>query len=186
MTESEERFLVVRLTALGDILHTVPAVAALRAAQRTARIDWVVERKWAPVLEGSPAISEVIPFDRGSAFGAVACAQRLRRKHYTCAIDFQGLYKSSVLAVLSGAPRRIGFESGWTREEGAGLLYTDRVRPTGRHVAELNYSLAEKVGASRPPMPAYPLRVPAGGAASARAKLAEQGIEKYIVIGPGG
>ena len=64
MIESGERFLVVRLTALGDILHTVPAVAALRAAHRTARIDWVVERKWAPVLEGSPAINEVIPFDR--------------------------------------------------------------------------------------------------------------------------
>ena len=186
MTESEERFLVVRLTALGDILHTVPAVAALRAAQRTARIDWVVERKWAPVLEGSPAISEVIPFDRGSAFGAVACARRLRQKHYTCAIDFQGLYKSSVLAMLSGAPRRIGFEGGWAREEGAALLYTERVTPAGRHVAELNYSLAERAGALRPLKPEYPLRIPAGGVASVRARLAERGIGDYIVVGPGG
>jgi heptosyltransferase-1 len=186
MTESEERFLVVRLTALGDILHTVPAVAALRAAQRTARIDWVVERKWAPVLEGSPAISEVIPFDRGSAFGAVACARRLRRKHYTCAIDFQGLYKSSVLAMLSGAPRRIGFEGAWAREEGAALLYTERVTPAGRHVAELNYSLAERAGALRPLKPEYPLRIPAGGVASVRARLAERGIQDYIVVGPGG
>ena len=56
MTKNEERFLVVRLTALGDILHTVPAVAALRIAHPMARIDWVVERKWAPVLEGSPAV----------------------------------------------------------------------------------------------------------------------------------
>src|ERR1019366_7092842 len=186
MTESEERFLVVRLTALGDILHTVPAVAALRAAQRTARIDWVVERKWAPVLEGSPAISEVIPFDRGSAWGAVACARRLRRRHYTCAIDFQGLYKSSVLAMLSGAPRRIGFEGGWAREEGAALLYTERVTPVGRHVAELNYSLAERAGALRPLKPEYPLRIPAGGLASVRARLAERGIGDYIVVGPGG
>jgi len=186
MAESEERFLVVRLTALGDILHTVPAVAALRAARRTARIDWVVERKWAPVLEGSAAISEVIPFDRGSAFGAVACARRLRRKHYTCAIDFQGLYKSSVLAMLSGAPRRIGFEGGWAREEGAALLYTERVTPAGRHVAELNYSLAERAGALRPLEPAYLLRIPAGGMASVRARLAERGIGDYIVVGPGG
>jgi lipopolysaccharide heptosyltransferase I len=186
MTESEERFLVVRLTALGDILHTVPAVAALRAAQRTARIDWVVERKWAPVLEGSPAISEVIPFDRGSVWGAVACARRLRRKRYTCAIDFQGLYKSSVLAMLSDAPRRIGFEGGWAREEGAALLYTERVTPAGRHVAELNYSLAERAGALRPLKPEYPLCIPARGVASVRARLAERGIEDYIVVGPGG
>ncbi len=111
------------------------------------RIDWVVERKWAPVLEGSPAINEVIPFDRRSALGAFDCVRRLRQNKYTCAIDFQGLYKSSVLALLSGAPRRIGFDRGWAREGGAALLYTERVTPTGRHVAELNYSLAEKAGA---------------------------------------
>src|SRR5512142_757907 len=84
MNKREERFLVVRLTALGDILHTVPAVAALRAAHAGATIDWVVERKWAPVLEGSPAINEVIPFDRRSAWGALECVHRLRENRYTC------------------------------------------------------------------------------------------------------
>src|SRR5665213_1927630 len=170
MNKIEERFLVVRLTALGDILHTVPAVAALRAAYPRAKIDWVVERKWAPVLEGSPAIHEVIPFDRHSIWGAVECVQRLRGNLYTCAIDFQGLYKSSLLAALSLAPRRIGFDRAWAREAGAAMFYTDRVHPTGRHVAELNYSLAEQAGASRPPSPEYPLRVPAGGAADTRAR----------------
>src|SRR6202011_3593592 len=186
MIEGGERFLVVRLTALGDILHTLPAVAALRAAHRNAQIDWVVERKWAPVLEGSPALDEVIPFDRASVFGAITCVQRLRQKNYTCAIDFQGLYKSSILAMLSAAPRRIGFERDWAREEGAALLYTERVAPMGRHVAELNYSLAEKAGASRPASPEYPLRVPAGGVASVRARLADRGTRDYIVVGPGG
>jgi heptosyltransferase-1 len=186
MIEGGERYLIVRLTALGDILHTLPAVAALRAAHRNARIDWVVERKWAPVLEGSLAISEVIPFDRASILGGLACVRRLRQKNYTCAIDFQGLYKSSVLAMLSTAPRRIGFERAWAREPGAALLYTERVVPKGRHVTELNYSLAEKAGAARPVRPEYPLRVPAGGAASVRARLAEKGIGDYIVVGPGG
>ena len=186
MIEGGESFLVVRLTALGDILHTLPAVAALRAAHKNARIDWVVERKWMPVLEGSPVISEVIPFNRASGFDALKSALRLRQKNYTCAIDFQGLYKSSVLAMLSSAPRRIGFERGWVREDGAALLYTERVIPTGRHVAELNYSLAKKAGASRPAKPEYPLRVPAGGSASVRARLADHGIKDYIVVGPGG
>ena len=121
MIEGGESFLVVRLTALGDILHTLPAVAALRAAHKNARIDWVVERKWMPVLEGSPVISEVIPFNRDSGFDALKSALRLRQKNYTCAIDFQGLYKSSVLAMLSSAPRRIGFERGWVREDGAAM-----------------------------------------------------------------
>jgi heptosyltransferase-1 len=187
MNNREERFLVVRLTALGDILHTVPAVAALRAAHPNAKIDWVVERKWAPVLEGSPAINEVIPFGRRSVLGAIECVQRLRENHYTCAIDFQGLYKSSILARLSGAERRIGFDRAWAREEGAAMFYTERMIPAGRHVAELNYSLAEQAGASRPATPEYPLRVPAGGAASIRARLHDLGIGgEYIVVGPGG
>ena len=186
MSEDADRYLVVRLTALGDILHTLPAVAALRAAHPNARIDWVVEKKWAPVLEGSPALNEVIPFDRRSFYTTSACVKRLRRNRYTCAIDFQGLYKSSVLALLSGARRRIGFQQGWARERGAALLYSERVTPAGRHVAELNYSLAEAAGASRPATPAYPLRVPAGGAASIRARLLERGIGEYIVIGPAG
>jgi heptosyltransferase-1 len=187
MNNSEDRFLVVRLTALGDILHTLPAVAALRAAHKNAKIDWVVERKWAPVLEGSPAINEVISFDRRSAWGALECAERLRENRYTCAIDFQGLYKSSILASLSGAPRRIGFDRTWAREAGAAMFYTEKVIPVGRHVAELNYSLAQQAGASRPQSPEYPLRVPAGGAASVRARLHDLGITgDYVVVGPGG
>jgi heptosyltransferase-1 len=187
MNNRNERFLVVRLTALGDILHTVPAVAALRAANPEAKIDWVVERKWAPVLEGSPAINDAIPFDRRSLWGANECVERLRENRYTCAIDFQGLYKSSILAALSGAPRRIGFDRAWAREGGASIFYTERAVPAGRHVAELNYSLAERAGASRPRSPEYPLRVPAGGAASVRARLHELGIGgEYIVVGPGG
>jgi ADP-heptose:LPS heptosyltransferase len=67
------------------------------------------------------------------------------------------------------------------------MFYTERVIPTGRHVAELNYSLAEQAGASRPATPEYPLRVPAGGAASIRARLHDLGISgEYIVVGPGG
>jgi heptosyltransferase I len=187
MNKNEDRFLVVRLTALGDILHTLPAVAALRAVRRDAKIDWVADRKWAPVLEGSPAINEVIPFDRRSAWGALECVERLRENRYSCAIDFQGLYKSSLLAALSGAPRRIGFERAWAREAGAAMFYTERVIPVGRHVAELNYSLAQQAGASRPQTPEYPLRVPAGGVASVRARLLDLGITgDYVVVGPGG
>ena len=187
MPNPPERFLVVRLTALGDILHTVPAVAALRAAHLRAKIDWVVDRKWAPVLEGSPAINEVIAFDGRSIWSAWECVQRLRQDHYTCAIDFQGLYKSSLLAAFSGANRRIGFDRAWAREEGSALFYTEAVVPVGRHVAELNYSLAERAGALRPEKPEYPLRVPAGGAASIRARLKDLGISgDYIAVAPGG
>jgi len=113
--------------------------------------------------------------------------QRLRESCYTCAIDFQGLYKSSILAAVSGAPSRIGFDRDWAREGAAAMFYTERVTPAGRHVTELNYSLAEQAGASRPQTPEYPLRVPAGGAASIRARLHDLGIGgEYMVVAPGG
>ena len=183
--EGGESFLVVRLTALGDILHTLPAVAALRAAHPAARIDWVVERRWMAVLESSAAITQVIPLDRGSAWEVTACVRHLRARRYDCAIDFQGLYKSSVLAMLSGAWRRIGFDRAWAREPGAALLYTKRITPTGRHVAELNYSLAQAAGAARPAEPSYPLSVPGRVAASLRERLTRMGIGDYVVAGPG-
>ena len=188
MSDREDRYLVVRLTALGDVLHTVPAVAALRAAHPGAKIDWVVDPKWAPVLEGSPAIHEVISFDRRSVWSVIECVERLRGNRYTCSVDFQGLYKSSLLAALAGAPRRIGFDRSWAREANAAMFYTDRVVPIGRHVAELNYSLAEHAGATRPARPEYPLRIPAGGAASVRSRLHDLGVDvgDYAVVGPGG
>jgi len=186
MTEPPKRILVVRLSSLGDILHTLPAVAALRAALPAANIDWLVDRKWAPVLEGSSAVNRLITIDRGSLPDMIACVRRVRAEKYDCAIDFQGLYKSAVITLFSGIGRRIGFDRAWAREGGSTIFYTDHVIPEGRHVSEHNYSLVERVGAVRPPVPAYPLRVPAGGAASIRARLAESGITDYFVVAPAG
>ncbi len=139
MNKSDERFLVVRLTALGDILHTVPAVAALRAAHAGARIDWVVDRKWAPVLEGSPAIDDVIPFDRRSLLGVIECIQRLQENRYTCAIDFQGRYKSAdPRRAFPGAPRPIlDSDRAWKRANLCAAMIVYRSarhpdRPTAR------------------------------------------------------
>jgi len=186
MAERAEKYLVVRLTSLGDVLHTLPAVAALRAGKRAAQIDWVVERRWAPVLEGSPALDHVIAFDRRDPARIFSCVKRLREMNYSCAVDFQGLFKSSLLALLSGAPRRIGFERGWAREGSAAIWYTERVVPSGQHVTEMNYALAERAGGVVPIIPQYPLRIPAGGVASVRARLQNQNVTEYIAIGPGG
>lgn len=186
MAERTEKYLVVRLTSLGDVLHTLPAVAALRAGHRGAQIDWIVERRWAPVLEGSPALDHVIAFDRRDPARILSSVKRLREANYSCAVDFQGLYKSSLLALLSSAPRRIGFERGWAREGGAAIWYTERVAASGRHVTEMNYALAKRAGGVVPAIPQYPLRIPAGGVASVRARLQERDVADYIVIGPGG
>src|SRR5258708_6340471 len=137
MTQTAERFLVVRLSSLGDLVHTIPAVAALRASFPDARIDWLVDRRWWPLIHLVDGLDDVIPLDR-SISGQLGCVRTLRGERYTCAVDFQGLYRSALLTGLSGARRRIGRAREAAREAGAAWFYTDRVVPAGRHVAEMN------------------------------------------------
>jgi lipopolysaccharide heptosyltransferase I len=181
----DQSFLVVRLGSLGDLMHTLPAVAALRCSFPRARLDWVVEEKWCPLVELVTIVDGVIPWRR-SVRGWWTGLQGLRRRHYDCAVDFQGLYKSALLARFSGAPRRIGFHSGYAREPGAARFYNQTVSPTGRHVAEMNMSLAVAAGAKPPGVTQCPLRLPAEEVPTLRAILARAGISDFIVVSPGG
>jgi heptosyltransferase-1 len=182
---ADERFLIVRVGSLGDIVHTLPAVAALRDSFPQARIEWVVERQWRALLEGNPDLSEVIALDRRSWSGALACLRRLRVGRYTCALDFQGLYKSALLAFFSGAPERIGFDRRHARERAAPFLYTRQVMPAGTHVIEHNLSLAEAAGAGRTAI-RFPLPVSADADAFLDRELAARGLRDFFVLSPGG
>lgn len=186
MNSAQQRFLVVRLSSLGDLVHTIPAVAALRAAFPDAQIDWVVDRRWAPLIELATCIDQTIPLDR-SPRAVLAMIARLRRTRYTCALDLQGRYRSAVLAWLSGAPRRIGRAASATREPGAALFYTERVIPTGRHIVDMTVDLAIRAGAAPSTVPQFPLRIPSQAARRVRDKLAHEGIAgAYVVLSPGG
>ena len=185
MADSGERdFLMIRLGSLGDLVHTIPAAAALRRAFPRAKIDWVVEEKWAPLIEMVTCIDVVVPLRR-SFSGQMACVRLLRRSRYRCAIDFQGLYKSALLGWLGGAPRRIGRERQAAREPGAAWSYTETVRPMGRHVAEMNVSVAQNAGAAAGGVE-FPLRVPAPACEALAEKLSREGIADYVVLSPGG
>ncbi len=181
----DERFLIVRLGSLGDIVHTLPAIAALRDSFPGARIDWLVERKWAALLDGNPDLNETVTFDRGSWGVLRNCVRRLRAMRYTCAIDFQGLYKSAILTALSGAPRRVGFNRHAAREGVAAALYTQRAAcPTG-HVVVQNLALAEAVGA-RKTVCRFPVQVPPEAEAEVSRWLASSGLGEFFVLSPGG
>jgi lipopolysaccharide heptosyltransferase I len=186
MTDTSQRFLVVRLSSLGDLVHTIPAVAALRASFSSATIDWVVDQRWSPLVEMVTVINETIPLGR-SLPDVLSCIRRLRRARYTCALDLQGRYRSAVLSRLSGAPRRIGRDRQATREPGATIFYTDRVIPTGRHIVDMTVDLAMRAGAQPQPEPRFPLRVPENELRAVRETLSGEGISgEYVVISPGG
>lgn len=142
--------LIVRLGALGDIVHAVPAAAALRAAFPDARIDWLVEARHRAFVDLVTAIDRVITLDRPSPSGWLDAARRLRQSRYDVAIDLQGLLKSAVLARASGAARVIGFSIWHLREKTARPFYSatgddSRSAPEG-HVIRKNLRLLRTVG----------------------------------------
>src|SRR6204780_3758678 len=186
MTDTSQRFLVVRLSSLGDLVHTIPAVAALRASFPSATIDWVVDQRWSPLVEMVTVINATIPLGR-SLPDVFSCIRRLRRARYTCALDLQGRYRSAVLSRLSGAPRRIGRDRQATREPGATIFYTDRVIPPDRTIVDMTVDLAVRAGAQPQTQPRFPLRVPEEELRAVRETLLRQGISgEYVVVSPGG
>jgi heptosyltransferase-1 len=181
----DARFLLVRLGSLGDVIHALPAAAALRDAFPQARIDWLIEPKWRRLLEGNPDLTEIISLEKKSAAGLIATVRKVRAAHYTCAIDFQGLYKSALPAFACGAPRRIGFPSTYAREGFASMFYTDRVNPRGAHKVDHNLALAQAAGA-RPEPPRFPLTLRSEDEKQVTQELARHNIADFYVLNPGG
>lgn len=182
---AEERFLILRMGALGDIVHTLPAISALRESYPQAQIDWLVDRKWSPLLEGNPDVSATIPMDRTNWRAVISGVRILRAAQYTCVIDFQSLYRTAILGRLSGAPRRVGFAASYARERGAALFYTRKINPVRRHKVENNLELVESLrahaGAIR-----FPLTISTEAEKQVDRVLNAHSIRDYFVLSPGG
>jgi len=177
--------LVVRLGSLGDIIHAIPAAAALRRAYPQAAIDWLVDVRHQELLELVPIVNRRIPINTSSAASVVGVVRELRRARYDAALDLQGLLKSAVLARLSGATRVFGFPPELLRERGARLFYTETAGEVAPHVIHKNLSMLKAVGIRMPDVE-FPLedRNP-GIAADARSRLGLAAGERFAIINPG-
>jgi len=139
-------FLIVRLGALGDVVHAVPAVAALRVAFPSARIDWLVEAKHRAIVDLVTVVDRAVILERSNAAGWVAAVRTMKQVAYDVAIDLQGLMKSAVLARASGARRVVGFSIWHLREKTARPFYSDVHEAEGGHVIAKNLRLLRAIG----------------------------------------
>lgn len=189
------RILIVRMGSLGDIVHTLPAVATLKRAFPGAEIDWVVERHWSPLLARNPHLSQVHTVetqawrrrlaDSGTWRSVLGSIAKLRARHYDCALDFQGLIKSATIARLSGATKVAGFGRRELREPLCSFLYTAQVGPPANgvpaHVVHRNLALAAAVGAGEPVLE---FCCPAAAEDAARVSEATRSLGRYAVVAP--
>jgi lipopolysaccharide heptosyltransferase I len=147
------RILIVKLGSIGDIIHTLPSLAAIRRAFPQAEISWVAEERSAEILRGNPMIDNLIEADTQSLRGGMVIEEillnvskqirDLRKFRFDVAIDFQGLWKSAMIAKLAGAKRRWGFSKEGLREPSSRLMLTDCVEtPPQIHVIRKNLALA--------------------------------------------
>lgn len=134
------KILIVRLGSLGDLIHAVPAVAAIRRAFPQARIDWLVSERNRELLDLVPVIDRRLAI-AASAGSLVASIREMRASRYDVALDLQGLLKSAVLARASGAARVIGFPTPLLRERAARLFYTETAGEEAAHVIRQNLSM---------------------------------------------
>ncbi len=142
-----DAILVVRLGAMGDILHALPAAASLKLSFPERKLTWAVEPVWAPLLRGNPYIDRIVCIEPRRPSTWLAARRELREWHYTLAVDFQGLLKSAVAARLAGPQRTFGFARGEARESNAALLYTDPVSSAAVHRVDRALDLAAAAGA---------------------------------------
>lgn len=197
------RIAIIKLSALGDVIHALPVAHALRRRFPDARLTWIVEARQSLLLKDHPDLDGVIPADtrkwrtllrspaRVSEVGAelARLTRQLRDSRFEVAIDLQGLIKSGVLIALTGAPFRIGF--GWRRcRESLNACFTNlRVvpDPAAAHVVDQYLCLLEPLGV-RDRRPVFHL--PSSPEAEQRIEefLAEQGIkhrDRLVALNPG-
>jgi heptosyltransferase-1 len=181
----EPKFLVVRLSSLGDIVHTFPAVSGLRETFPKAEIVWLTHPRWKLLVESSGLATEVWPVENRSLASLREVTRRIKRTKFSTALDYQGLWKSAALSFFGNVRRRIGFSSESIREYGVPILYTDRVRSTETHIADQNGELSQRAGA-RSGTAGVNLAVPLSAESTVREYLRAHGVEHYVALSPGG
>lgn len=193
------KILIVKLGAIGDIVHTLPAAAEIRKTVPQAEVVWVAEKRSAAILRGSPVLDRLIEIDTRAVKGVRIMEnfrealreplRELRSEKFDAAIDFQGLLKSGVITKMSGAPIRWGFSRSGLREKGARMFYTDTPGdlPPKTHIIKKNLALpAAAFGTDSDPLTLeFPIAV--SNADKAEADEVLKGTdEPFALLNPGG
>jgi heptosyltransferase I len=197
MSPGFHRFLIIKLSSIGDVVHTLPALATLKRTFPDAEVDWLVEKKARVVLDRNAFIHEVIVADthrwRESWWTPEILRElkgllhRLRARKYDVAIDFQGLWKSAALGYFSNARLFLGFDTNALKEPGCRVFYRKRISPSphSKHVVEKNLDLVRSLGNVIPTYN-FDLNISEEDDQYVSRQLLSHGIKRFVILNPGG
>ena len=192
------KILIVKLSSIGDIVHTLPTLAAIRRALPDAEISWAVEKSAAEILRGNPLIDNLIEVDtrsmrggkliRGILLNSRKQLKNLRVSDFDVALDFQGLLKSAAIAKLSKASRRYGFSKSNLREPASRFLLNDTFEAAPKiHIINKNLTLAQKALNISIPEDDYEFPIYTDETHRAEAfEIIAQSSENYAILNPAG
>ena len=190
--------LIVKLSAIGDVVHTLPSLAALRKLYPTAHITWVVEEASSDLLVGHPDLDRLLISRRKRwledlaspkhTAGAVrqirAFLKALRDRPYDLVIDFHGLFKSGLIVLLSGGRRKLGYDS---MQEMSGLFLNEKIpEDMGKHAVDRYLDFLRHLGAETPE-PRFHIPVGEDNKNRVDALLEARGIagdDRFVAVSP--
>ncbi len=190
---SVQRVLIIKMSALGDILHALPVAAALGEAYPHLEISWFVEAHLAPLLTGNPYLTEVItlPKYRGRDLRSMHCLRdvgrhlkAVRHRRFDLTLDLQGLTKSATVAYASGAKLRFGYH--WLREFARMVEKPIPHRPESLHIVDQYLDVARFLGAAVE-KPNFPFHIPEADRNTVEAMLCAEGIDPnlpFVTLNP--
>ncbi|MBI4843335.1 MAG: lipopolysaccharide heptosyltransferase I [Nitrospirae bacterium] len=183
------RILIIKPSSLGDIIHALPFLKAVKDAYPESQVDWVVSKNLAGILEGNPLINELIIFDKDSWKSLrnlpatireiKSFRKNLGKRYYEIIADLQGLLRSGLITHFTPGAMKIGFAGA---REGSRFFYGKKVRINGAvHAVDKNLLIAKAIGAEAKKAE-FPLYVDD----AAKEKIAQKlgGIDEYILIAP--
>jgi len=191
-TFANANILIVKLSAIGDVVHALPVAHALKECFPGARITWVVEKAAFELVKDNPCIDEVILFDKpkfktlkGLLFDAPSFVRELRGRKFDLALDLQAIFKGAILAFLSGAPKRLVYCN--TRE--MSHLLSERVNGenSNGHVVEQYLDVVRSLGC-KVDKAVFPIHITAAEASAAAAIAKQAGLNMelpYVILAVG-
>jgi len=194
-TRDYQNILIIKPSALGDIVHTLPVLPSLRAAFPAAKLTWLVRKEFAPLLDCTEGLDEVLLFDRKAMAKWFCCPRafacfrdfkkQLRDRQFDLVLDLQGLFRSGVFAKMTGCAMRVGMTEA---REFANLFHTHQVdRPSDSvHILDYYFAVLKAVGVETC-VPECKLTAPAAAQDTIRQKLETNRLmpKQFMVLIPG-